>query len=114
MEGVIKEELMKHLTTNRLISDSQHGFIAGRSCTTNLLTFQEEITKFTDEGVPVDIFYLDFAKAFDQVPHGRLLIKLESKGITGKLKAWIGEWLAGRTQRVVVDGKISEEEDVKS
>jgi hypothetical protein len=78
MEGVIKEELMKHLITNRLISDSQHGFIAGRSCTTNLLTFQEEITKLTDEGIPVNVFYLDFAKAFDKVPHGRLLVKLNS------------------------------------
>jgi hypothetical protein len=114
MEGVIKEELMEHLITNRLISDSQHGFIAGRSCTTNLLTFQEEITKLTDEGILVDVFYLDFAKAFDKVPHGRLLVKLESKGITGDLKAWIGEWLAGRTQKVLVDGEVSEEEDVKS
>jgi hypothetical protein len=114
MEGVIKEHMMEHLTKNKLISDSQHGFVAGRSCTTNLLTFQEEITKYLDDGIPVDVFYLDFAKAFDKVPHGRLLIKLESKGITGELKAWVGEWLSGRTQKVMVDGEMSAEEDVKS
>jgi hypothetical protein len=114
MEGVIKEHMMEHLTKNKLISDSQHGFLAGRSCTTNLLTFQEEITKYLDEGIPVDVFYLDFAKAFDKVPHGRLLVKLESKGITGELKAWVGEWLKERTQKVMVDGEMSSEEDVKS
>jgi hypothetical protein len=114
MEGIIKGEIMNHLTINKLISDSQHGFILGRSCSTNLLTFQEEITKCMDDGVPVDVFYLDFAKAFDKVPHGRLLIKLEVKGITGELKNWVGEWLDGRTQRVMVDGVTSGEEKVKS
>jgi hypothetical protein len=57
MESVIKDELMLHLNQQNLISDSQHGFIPGRSCATNLLTFQEEVTKCVDEGVPVDIFY---------------------------------------------------------
>jgi hypothetical protein len=98
MESVIKDELMLHLNQHNLISDSQHGFIPGRSCATNLLTFQEVVTKCVDEGVPVDIFYLDFAKAFDKVPHGRLLVKLESKGVTGNLKNWVAEWLTDRTQ----------------
>jgi hypothetical protein len=114
MESIIKDEIMSHLAKNNLISDSQHGFIPGRSCSTNLLTFQEEITKCLDDGVPVDVFYLDFAKAFDKVPHGRLLIKLEAKGITGELKNWVGEWLDGRTQRVMVDGVTSGDEEVKS
>jgi hypothetical protein len=98
--------MMTHLEQENLIRDSQHGFIPGRLCATNLLTFQEEITKCLDDGVPVDVFYLDFAKAFDKVPHGRLLVKLESKGITGNLKRWVKEWLANRTQRVLVDGAI--------
>jgi hypothetical protein len=59
-------------------------------------------------------FYLDFAKAFDKVPHGRLLVKLESKGIVGKLKQWMENWLAGRTQRVTIGGTASNEEEVKS
>jgi hypothetical protein len=114
MESVIKDELMLHLNQQNLIRDSQHGFIPGRSCATNLLTFQEEVTKCVDEGVPVDIFYLDFAKAFDKVPHGRLLVKLESKGVTGNLKNWVADWLADRTQRVLVEGEMSEEAAVKS
>jgi hypothetical protein len=99
---------------NNLISDSQHGFVPGRSCATNLLTFQEEITRCIDEALPVDVFYLDFAKAFDKVPHGRLIVKLESKGITGNVKNCIENWLADRTQRVLVEGELSEEEAVKS
>jgi Reverse transcriptase (RNA-dependent DNA polymerase) len=65
MESIIKDEMMTFLESNDLISDSQHGFRSGRSCTTNLLTFQEEITLSIDAGVPIDVFYLDFAKAFD-------------------------------------------------
>jgi hypothetical protein len=114
MESILKDAIMDHLQSNNLISDSQHGFIPGRSCTTNLLTFQEEITKSIDNGIPVDVFYLDFAKAFDKVPHGRLLVKLKSKGIVGKLKQWVENWLAGRTQRVTIGGTASNEEEVKS
>jgi hypothetical protein len=106
MESIIKDTMMAHLEQENLIRDSQHGFIPGRSCAMNLLTFQEEITKCLDDGVPVDVFYLDFAKAFDKVPHGWLLVKLESKEITGNLKRWVKEWLANRTQRVLVDGAI--------
>jgi hypothetical protein len=67
-----------------------------------------------DEGIPVDVLYLDFAKAFDKVPHGRLVTKLEAKGITGEFRNWVEEWLSGRTQRVMVEGVTSGEEDVKS
>ena len=59
------------------------------------------------EGDSVDIIYLDFAKAFDKVPHRRLLSKLRSHGIGGELGEWIGAWLAGRRQRVGVNGVMS-------
>jgi len=52
----------------------------------------------------VDIIYLDFAKAFDKVPHHRLLSKVENHGIEGKVFAWIKEWIHGRTQQVCIDG----------
>jgi hypothetical protein len=116
MESVLKDAILDHLQANNLISHSQHGFVlvCGRSCTTNLLTFQEEMTKYIDEGTPVDVFYHDFAKAFDKVPHRRLIIKLQTKGIVGKLLVWIEEWLANRTQRVAIEGTESEQQDVKS
>ena len=62
---------------HNLLNSSQHGFLKARSCLTNMLCFLEEITKWIDEGSPVDIFYLDFQKAFDKVPHQRLLPKLK-------------------------------------
>ena len=46
-----------------------------------MLCFLVEITKWIDEGSPIDIIYLDFRKAFDKVPHQRLLVKLEARGI---------------------------------
>ena len=60
-----------------------------------------------DQGYSVDVIYLDFAKAFDKVPHLRLLQKLECCGITGNTLNWIGCWLTDRKQRVVLNGKES-------
>ena len=60
-----------------------------------------------DEESPADIIYLDFQKAFDKVPHQRLVLKLKSHGIGISIINWIEQWLTGRRQRVVVDGKVS-------
>ena len=68
---------MDFLVKHKLINHSQHGFLKARSCITNLLCFFEEITKWVDEGSPVDVIYLDFQKAFDKVPHQRLILKLK-------------------------------------
>ena len=94
--------------------ESQHGFMQGKSCTTNLLHFLEVLTKAVDQGESVDVVYLDFAKAFDKVPHSKLIQKLEAHGITGKLKNWTRSWLAGRQQRVVICGEASTWKEVKS
>jgi hypothetical protein len=67
-----------------------------------------------DNGFPVDVIYLDFAKAFDKVPHQRLLAKLEAHGVRGVVLQWIRSWLRGRKQRVVVNGAMSEWSDVIS
>ena len=64
------------MTSNNLFSGSQHGFLAGKSCTTQLLEFLEDVTYALDQGTDVDVIYLDFRKAFDKVPHKRLLKKL--------------------------------------
>ena len=61
MESIIKDHVMSHLLTNNLIEDSQHGFMPGRSCSTNLVEFMDSVTRIVDGGDPVDIFYLDFA-----------------------------------------------------
>ena len=78
-----------------------------KSCLTNLLKFLEYVTDAVDSGKPVDVIYLEFQKAFDKVPHARLLNKLLAHGISGKILQWIGECLKGRQQRVVLNGNVS-------
>ena len=73
----------------------------------NLLEYFETLTRLIDEGHQVDILYLDFKKAFDVVPKQRLLAKMESIGVRGKVLNWVNEWLTGRTQRVVLNKKQS-------
>ena len=65
-------------------------------------------------GSPVDIIYLDFQKAFDKVPHQRLLLKLKAHGIGDSITDWIEQWLTDRRQRVVVDGEVSNWKSVLS
>ena len=84
LESILKDDIMQHLTRNKLLKNSQHGFMAGKSCTTNLLEFMEKITSEADRGKSVDIVYLDFAKAFDKVPTERLIRKLDATELEGK------------------------------
>ena len=74
----------------------------------------EEITKWIDEGSPIDIIYLDFQKAFDKVPHQRLLLQLEAHGIGDGFIDWIEKWLTDRRQQVVVDAEVSNWKSVLS
>jgi hypothetical protein len=99
---------MSHLLENNLIKESQHGFMPGRSCATNLVEFMDFVTKAVDEGKSVDIFYLDFAKAFDKVPKKRLVNKMRAKGLEAGVIGWIEDWLTGRTQKVCIQGETSE------
>ena len=80
--------------------------MAGRE-TTNLIEYLEFLAKMLDERKAVDVLYLDFAKAFDKVPHKRLLIKCRGLWGEGMVLAWIGEWLWGRKKGVVLDGQAS-------
>ena len=81
MESIIKDEIIKHLNIFKLINGSPQGFTKGRSCLTNLLEFLEEVTDAIDKGKPFECIYLDFAKAFDKVPHLRLIKKLKAHGV---------------------------------
>jgi hypothetical protein len=114
MEGILKDQIVNHLERHGLIRKTQHGFMRGRSCTTNLLSFFENITAALDSGDVADIVYLDFAKAFDTVPHERLKKKLKAHGLSGSLFKWIAAWLSERKQRVVLNGKESTWEEVLS
>jgi ribonuclease P/MRP protein subunit RPP40 len=105
---------MAHLLDNKLLKESQHGFMPKKSCTTNLLEFLEKVTSAMDKGEKMDVIFLDFAKAFDKVPKKRLLAKLGAHGVRGNVLRWIRNWLTSRKQRVVLNGKSSGWLDVLS
>ena len=114
MESIIKDCILEHLDKHNLIKDSQHGFTKGRSCLSNLLEFMDEVTGILDEGSPVDIIYLDFAKAFDKVPYQRLFKKLDAHGIKGRVAEWVKNWLSARRQKVCLNKQYSDWKDVIS
>ena len=98
MESILRDKIVEFLEKNNIIRDSQHGFRNRRSCLTNLLDFLHDIYEMYEEGRAVDTIYLDFQKAFDKVPHRKLLNKVESHGISGHIHCWISDWLCDRKQ----------------
>ena len=114
MEKLVREKILHHLKENNLISPHQHGFVPGRSCTTQLLEAMDEWTDILENNGSIDVIYTDFQKAFDSVPHRRLAQKLEACGIGGNILAWVKDFLANRKQRVVINGIKSTEGEVTS
>ena len=107
MEHVVVSQMMSHFDKHDILVDCQHGFRKQRSCETQLLGLTQELHEHFEEHEQVDMIILDFSKAFDKVPHQRLMAKLWNYGVRGKTHAWIKSFLVGRTQRVVVDGEAS-------
>ena len=114
IETFIKEKIMSHLEEQELLSKKQYGFISGRSTTIQLLNYLDQCIQTIVDGGVVDTIYLDFAKAFDTVPHNRLLKKLHAYGIRGRMLNWISELIRGRSQEVIVNGAKSETAPVLS
>ncbi len=98
---------MTHADLYAIMKYYQHGFRRGHSCETQLIAAAEDIGRNLDKQHQIDILILDFAKAFDTVPHQRLLHKLDHYGVRGQTLTWIDNWLTKRTQTVVVDGTTS-------
>ena len=113
LESIIRDHMMDFLIKHKSIKPSQHGFLS-KIMPNNLLWFFEEITKWVDDGSPVDVIYLDFQKAFDKVPHQRQIRKLKSHGVGNSIINWVEQWLTDRRQRVVVDGEVSSWKSVLS
>ncbi|GAB0208407.1 mitochondrial enolase superfamily member 1 [Grus japonensis] len=103
MERFILSALTRHVQDNQGIRPSQHGFMKGRSCLTNLISFYDKVTHLVDEGKAVDVVYLDFSKAFNTVSHSILLEKLVAHGLDRCTLRWVKNWLEGQAQRVVVN-----------
>lgn len=92
-----------------MLAKSQHRFCK-ESCITNLLEFFEGVNKQADEGDPVDTAYLDFQKDFDRVLHQRLISKVCSHSVRGKVSSWICNWVK---QRLEINGQFSLQRVVK-
>ena len=114
LEKFVRDDIVKNLEKQGLFHKDQHGFRYGLSCCTQLLEVMEVWTRWFDMGLPWDAIYTDFSKAFDSVPHERLLQKVEAYGIQGNLLRWIRDFLSSRKQRVVLGGKYSNWQDVTS
>ena len=80
MESIVKTNV---LTSNNLLTSHQFAYLRGYLCTTQLLHVKDILTKSLDQGVPVDVIYMDLQKIFDTVPHKHLLYKIEYYGNTG-------------------------------
>jgi len=94
---------MNHLQSNHILTSQQHGFRPGFSCQTQLTALVEDLQHNMDNYCQVNLILLDFAKAFNRVPHQCLLLKLSNYGITGDILEWIKTWQSLRTQQVVLD-----------
>ena len=108
LERCILRNIRDHL--KNLIDKNQHGFIRGKSCTTQLLEVLDQIGSYLDTKNQTDIIYMDMSKAFDKVNYQLLISKLKNCfGITGKLLAWFESYLLNRKQRVTVHEATSME-----
>ena len=114
MGQIILSAIKSHIMDNQGIRPSQHGFMKGRSCLTNLISFYDKMTQLLDEGKAVDIVYLDFQKTFNTAPHRILIEKLAAHGLDERTVCWVKHWLDGRSQRVVVNGAKSSWQPVTS
>ena len=114
LESIIYDHIVKHMIKNKLFSKSQYGFISKRSAALQLLNVLEIWCNILDENGIIDDINMDFMKAFDTVPHRRLLGKLESYGIQGDTLGWIEAFLTRRKQKVIVNGHSSDWTEVKS
>lgn len=115
MEHIVHSNIMEHFDKNNILCDEQHGFRKKRSCESQLVTTIQGIaSKLRTGRDQVDVILLDFAKAFDKVPHQRLLHKLNFYGVRDENLHWVESFLSSRKQRVLLDGKESSQAEVTS
>ena len=114
LEHIIHSQIMGHLDRHKILTDQQHGFRKRRSCDTQLLVTHNDLVDSLDKKKTTDVVILDFTKAFDTVPHQRLIMKLKHYGISSCLLSWLSSFLMCRTQRVILEGEASVPVEVDS
>ena len=108
-ERIVKDKWTEYLEKNRVLTVQQYGFRKGSSCSSNLIAFYSKVTDIVKEREGwVDAVYLDLKKAFDKVPHRRLLWKIRKcAGVRGRLFDWMKDYLEGREMRTVIRNESS-------
>jgi len=114
METIIRDKIMKYFMDNGLFTDRQFGFLKGRSTVVQLLQILDHWTELLEAGGRIDVIYTDLEKAFDKVPHRRLLSKLRTYGIHDNAINWIKAFVTNRIQRVKINDSMSDWEEVLS
>ena len=114
LEHIVVSSIMKHLDAYSILSSCQHGFRRNHSCETQLLLLTQDLSHSYKRKKQVDMIMLDFSKAFDKVPHNRLLLKLRHYGIHDHNLKWIRAFLTNRKQSVVLEGAKSKAAHVVS
>ena len=114
MEHIINHTIIEHLNSNNILINNQHDFRSQHSCVTQLIDLVEDLSFAMDHQRQVDVILLDFSKAFDNVPHQRLLKKLKYYGKSNNIYSWIETWLTRRSQCVVLNGISSHPVPVQS
>ena len=108
LEYIICSHIHKHLDRHGILTAFEHGFRARMSSETQLPVTLQDLLSIRDRGTQIDLTILGFSKAFDTVPHERLLGKLGYYGIQGPILNWTAAFLRGRVQRVILDGIASD------
>jgi len=114
LEHVIHSSLMKFFEDHNILSQYQHGFRKHHSCESQLITTVNDLVTGLDKSQQIDAILLDFSKAFDKVPHQRLLLKLRHYGVRNNTLQWIQSFLSNRSQQVLLDGTSSKPAPVTS
>ena len=114
LEHILTSNIMQHLDTHNILHDAQYGFRKHRSTETHLIQLIDNLAHNIDNKIQTDAILLDFQKAFDKVPHQRLLYKLKYYGISPQALNWVHSFLTNRTQQVLLEGNMSSSINVTS
>ena len=114
LEHILASNMMKHLETNKILYELQHGFRANRSCESQVLSLVHQLAQNNNNNIQTDLVIMDFAKAFDKVPHKRLIYKLQHYGISEQTTNWVTSFLSNRTQTVLLENSSSSQIPVTS
>lgn len=107
LEHIVAGYLRRFLSDKNLLSDNQHGFRQGLSTVTQTVLSVHEFARVLDMSGQTDVVFFDFSKAFDKVPHGRLLYKMECMGVPFRIIRWIQAYLKDRRQYVEINKSTS-------